>query len=100
MTTYPIQHSPAQIAERVHSTGQTSTYVLNDIPYKPFTKYDIIKKNARDLAQKLQHDDPHTFGLFACKGIATPSSISPAADGELEPQVTLTIDLQDAARYD
>lgn len=67
MTTYPIQHSPAQIAERVHSTGQTSTYVLNDIPCKPFTKYDIIKKNARDLAQKLQHDDPHTFGLSPAK---------------------------------
>ncbi|OIW23930.1 hypothetical protein CONLIGDRAFT_664331 [Coniochaeta ligniaria NRRL 30616] len=91
MTTHLITCCPAQIAERVYSTGQTAAYVLNHIPLKPFAKRAVIKQNARDLAQKLQHDDPHTFGLLTCKGIATPSSIPPVADGEAEPQLTLTM---------
>ncbi|KAH8905837.1 hypothetical protein BR93DRAFT_928411 [Coniochaeta sp. PMI_546] len=91
MTIYPLAFCPALIAERVYSSGQTGAYVLSHIPCKPFAKYDIIKQNARDLAQKLQHDDPYTFGLLTCKGVATPSSVPRVAEGESEPNVTLTM---------
>lgn len=94
MTRYPIAFCPAEIAERTYSTGETASYVLSHIPCKPFAKYDVIKQNARDLAQRLQHDDPHMFGLLACKGVATPSSVprvAVVADSESEPAVTLTM---------
>lgn len=92
MTRYPIAFCPAEIAERTYSTGETASYVLSHIPCKPFAKYDVIKQNARDLAQRLQHDDPHMFGLLACKGVATPSSVPRVvAEGESEPTVTLTM---------
>ncbi|KAK0665753.1 hypothetical protein QBC41DRAFT_184711, partial [Cercophora samala] len=48
--------------------------ILNQIRCKPAAKCQIIKKDARDLAKELQHNDPHTFGLLACKGAAIPLS--------------------------
>lgn len=91
MPTRPIPYCHAITAVRTFSTGRHSAYVLNHISCRPLSKYDMIKRNARDLARKLQHDDPHTFGLLTCKGIATPSSTPPILEGESEAQVTLTM---------
>ncbi|KAG4274827.1 hypothetical protein FPRO04_14464 [Fusarium proliferatum] len=50
------------------SLDQSGVYVLNILdPYEP-SHYQIAKKNVRDLARRLQHDEPKTFGLLQCKG--------------------------------
>ncbi|KAF2028500.1 hypothetical protein EK21DRAFT_101818 [Setomelanomma holmii] len=56
------------IATRQSSNGQARVYILNPIVCEPTSKYQSIKKNTRDLGQRLQHDEPYTFGLLTCKG--------------------------------
>ncbi|KAK3315976.1 hypothetical protein B0H66DRAFT_560058 [Apodospora peruviana] len=62
------------MAHRQHSNGNTSSYILNYIQCYPPSKYATIKKDTRDLARKLNHNDPDTFGLLSCKGFATESA--------------------------
>ncbi|VBB73722.1 Putative protein of unknown function [Podospora comata] len=69
-----IAFSQISIAQRLYGNGQVGVYILNQITCEPVAKYQLIKKDARDLARKLQHNDPHTFGLLACKGVAVPLS--------------------------
>ncbi|USP82466.1 P-type cation-transporting [Curvularia clavata] len=56
------------VATRTHSNGSVSRYILNHIQCEPGAKPQILKRNVRDLVQKLQADDPNTFGLLKCKG--------------------------------
>jgi len=91
MSVWPVPYSHALCAQRLHSTGETTTYVLNNIRCQPLAKYNVIKKDARDLVRKLQHKDPSSFGLLSCKGLATPSSVPVATPGAPEPEVTFTI---------
>lgn len=50
------------------SLDQSGVYILNILdPYEP-SHYQIAKKNVRNLARRLQHDEPKTFGLLQCKG--------------------------------
>ncbi len=91
MTTWQVPYSSAFFAQPLSTSGATTTYILNTIRCQPLTKYNSIKKDARDLARKLQHNDPHTFGLLSCKGLAIPSRVPFAAPGETEPNVALTL---------
>ncbi|KAM5358782.1 hypothetical protein ACJZ2D_014990 [Fusarium nematophilum] len=91
MNVWPVPFSVASLAQRVFSPGTVATYVLSRIQCQPLAKYDMIKRDARDLARKLQHNDPHTFGLLSCKGLAVPSAIPQVAPGGTEPEVALTM---------
>ncbi|KAF2118035.1 hypothetical protein BDV96DRAFT_407771 [Lophiotrema nucula] len=66
------------IARRAFSNGRTATYILNRIQCQTTSREDILGNSARDLVRKLQHEEPHTFGLLHCKGCILPSSTSPA----------------------
>lgn len=55
------------VATRSFSDGHVGVYILDKIRCHP-SKYQTTKRNARDLVRKLQHDEPHTFGLLNCKG--------------------------------
>ncbi|KPM39368.1 hypothetical protein AK830_g7189 [Neonectria ditissima] len=65
-----IQFCDAQAAEVAGST-RAAMYILSRINCPPLVKYHNTKKDIRDLARKLQHDEPHTFGLLNCKGFIT-----------------------------
>ncbi|KAK0644064.1 hypothetical protein B0T16DRAFT_377950 [Cercophora newfieldiana] len=71
------------LAERCYSNGDIARYILNRIQCEPVSKYKIIKKDARDLARKLQHDEPETFGLLSCKGFVTEHDTSGAVPNVL-----------------
>ncbi|KAK0709977.1 hypothetical protein B0T26DRAFT_679316 [Lasiosphaeria miniovina] len=76
----PISYCDATLlARRYSSTGDVTLYLLNRIECQPLSKYRIIKKDTRDLARKLQHDEPHTFGLLSCKGFVTETTADAAA---------------------
>ncbi|KAJ3576575.1 hypothetical protein NPX13_g3654 [Xylaria arbuscula] len=51
--------------------------------------YDHKKKDVRNLARRLQHDEPRTFGLLACKGF-----IAERADAEKGTPAKFTIVLR------
>lgn len=91
MTTWQVPYSSAFFAQRLSTSSVSTKYILNEIRCQPLTKYNSIKKDARDLARKLQHNDPHTFGLLSCKGLAVPSKVPFAAPGATEPDVVFTL---------
>ena len=64
-----IRFSDATIAQKANST-ERSTYILDSIT-TPEANYYMMKKNIRDLARRLQHTEPQTFGLLSCKGFVT-----------------------------
>ncbi|KAK7414263.1 hypothetical protein QQX98_006860 [Neonectria punicea] len=65
-----IPFCDAKIAEVARST-RAAMYILCRINCPPLVKYHITKKDVGDLTRKLQHDEPHTFGLLNCKGFVT-----------------------------
>jgi len=72
MSLTPVLHSDSIfLAKRQYSNGDVAAYILNHIQCEPASKYQIIKKDTRDLARKLQHDESNTFGLLSCKGFVT-----------------------------
>ncbi|KAK4177570.1 hypothetical protein QBC36DRAFT_326791 [Triangularia setosa] len=92
MLIQPIPFSHISTAQRVFGNGQVGVYFLNQIRCEPVAKYQVIKKDARDLARKLQHNDPYTFGLLACKGVAVPlSSSTDGPNRQAAPPATLTM---------
>lgn len=89
MTIELIPYSLAALAHRVFTTGGTHTYLLNYIQVSPMRKYDVIHKDTRDLARRLQHKDPSHFGLLTCKGFVAPSKqalTASVASGVPEPK--------------
>ncbi|KAK3361701.1 hypothetical protein B0T24DRAFT_691680 [Lasiosphaeria ovina] len=89
MRVSPIPYCDATVlARRYSSTGDVTLYLLNRIECQPLSKYRIIKKDTRDLAHKLQHDEPHTFGLLSCKGFVTEikADTAAAADSATGPE--------------
>ncbi|KAM0430448.1 hypothetical protein ACHAPT_005795 [Fusarium lateritium] len=93
MNVWQIPLSVVFLGRRTFSPGSVATYVLSKIQCQPLAKYDMIKRDARDLARKLQHSDPHAFGLLSCKGLAVPSSIPQIVPGgqQTEPEVNFTM---------
>ncbi|KAF4985650.1 hypothetical protein FDECE_16414 [Fusarium decemcellulare] len=101
MNVWQIPLSVIFLGRRTFSPGTFATYVLSKIQCQPLTKYDMIKGDARDLARKLQHSDPHAFGLLSCKGLAVPSSIPQITPGgqQTQPEVTFTMVFRVPAEY-
>lgn len=72
-----ISMSNALLARRI-SNGVISSFILNKINCPPLARFNDIKRGTRDLARKLQHNDPDTFGLLNCEGFVTTSSTLPS----------------------
>jgi hypothetical protein len=74
MAVKDVAFSEARIASRINQSGESAFYILNDIIPAPGPggsegfRRQAIRRNARELASRLQNDDPGTFGLLACKG--------------------------------
>ncbi|KAK4452640.1 hypothetical protein QBC34DRAFT_397967 [Podospora aff. communis PSN243] len=91
MSMTPVPHSDSIcLAERRYSNGDVAAYILNHIQCEPASKYQIIKKDTRDLARKLQHDEPDTFGLLNCKGFVTERDAERDASGPV-PNIVFTL---------
>lgn len=72
-----IDFSEAKMVTRAHESREIPSYILNEfnipqpIERLRHSKRQMLKKDTRDLARRLRHDDPpETFGLLACKGFA------------------------------
>ncbi|KAI8717845.1 Protein kinase domain-containing protein [Fusarium sp. LHS14.1] len=48
--------------------GGITTYVLDELGTLDSASYQEMEKNIRNLARRLQHNEPQTFGLLCCKG--------------------------------
>lgn len=62
-----IPLSNCKVTKSIRS-DKTINYILQGIKSTQSDIYRGIKKNMRDLASRLQHDDPQNFGLLNCKG--------------------------------
>ncbi|CAG8970827.1 hypothetical protein HYALB_00001615 [Hymenoscyphus albidus] len=67
-----IRSSNSKIARKVRSNA-TSIFILDNIGFVDSKDYSITKINIRDLAKRLQHVEPQTFGLLNCKGFVEDS---------------------------
>ncbi|KAI9706289.1 MAG: hypothetical protein M1820_004864 [Bogoriella megaspora] len=59
----------ARVAQRTSSSKGPQTMILIDIHCRPGANAATAARDVRDLARKLQHGDPKTFGLLDCKGV-------------------------------
>ncbi|KAI3328099.1 hypothetical protein HD806DRAFT_519934 [Xylariaceae sp. AK1471] len=57
----------SRLARTIKSSGE-ATYILDNIQCPRTNAYYNTKKNMRDLASRLQHDEPENFGILRCKG--------------------------------
>ncbi|PKS09556.1 hypothetical protein jhhlp_004173 [Lomentospora prolificans] len=76
MATEEIPRCRAVFATRTSSSGVISKFILDKADSQPLSSNRIVRNDVRDLAHKLRHDDPDTFGLFVCKGFVTESNNS------------------------
>ncbi|KAK5635895.1 hypothetical protein RRF57_011608 [Xylaria bambusicola] len=67
MTVLAVPFSCCSLAKS-NMSGKVSTFVLESIRLQHHGLYQHTKKDVRNLAMRLQHDEPQTFGLLACKG--------------------------------
>ncbi|MCJ1325554.1 hypothetical protein MMC10_002217 [Thelotrema lepadinum] len=74
--------SEARLALRTNANKGQQTFILSDIycPSEDDTRNSIekntrenLREDVRDLARRLQHDDPQTLGLLTCKGVIEPT---------------------------
>ncbi|KAK4207894.1 hypothetical protein QBC37DRAFT_454276 [Rhypophila decipiens] len=90
ITTIPF--SNASLAVRKDGSR---AYILNIIICPHPSKYQLVKKDTRDLVRKLQHDEPQTFGLLNCKGFVVeqipPQPRHNTNSDEQEPDVKFTM---------
>ncbi|KAI0515147.1 hypothetical protein F5B22DRAFT_204059 [Xylaria bambusicola] len=67
MSISEVPYSCCSLAQN-KTSGKASSYVLESIKLQHHELYQHTKKDVRNLAMRLQHDEPQTFGLLACKG--------------------------------
>lgn len=65
-----IDFADVQIAE-YGIAEEYRMYILDSIISVDAENYQPMKKVVRELARRLQHNEPHTFGLLTCKGFVT-----------------------------
>lgn len=71
MTVVDVPFSEAQAARRANSSkiSYIFTRISVHLPSNsPSSRLQALKRDTRDLARRLQHDDPDAFSLLACKG--------------------------------
>ena len=62
----PILHCAASFGKRDNGSGDV---ILDHITCPVQADTRTLKRNIRNLARKLSHTDPFTFGLLSCKGV-------------------------------
>ncbi|KAI0967909.1 hypothetical protein F4678DRAFT_444893 [Xylaria arbuscula] len=83
-----IPFSDTRVATRLSTRKGPQCLLLTQVVCPPEAKTHAVRRDLRDLARKLSHDSPRTFGLLSCKGVieqvdtATPNT---------QPRVTFTI---------
>ncbi|WYZ43399.1 hypothetical protein EsH8_VI_001098 [Colletotrichum jinshuiense] len=68
MEIWAIPFCEALVATRINSAGESTRFILNNVTCPPTVNQQAIQADVRDLARRLQHNDPETFGLLTCKG--------------------------------
>ena len=63
---FDIPFSSAKLGERSQSG---KILIMDQITCLPHADVAMLAKDIRDLARKLSHSDPATFGLLNCKGV-------------------------------
>lgn len=84
-----IPMSDAFLAQK-ELNGTLSYWIVNKINCSPLARYDDVKRETRDLAQKLQHKDPDTFGLLNCEGFST-NLTKPASQSIVECRIIFEV---------
>ncbi|ETS76169.1 hypothetical protein PFICI_11556 [Pestalotiopsis fici W106-1] len=69
MTVQRITFCEAKAATRNSTRKGPQNFLLAPMECPPIANRQLVKRNLRDLARKLQHNDPGTFGLLSCKGV-------------------------------
>ncbi|GAP92115.1 putative podospora anserina S mat+ genomic DNA chromosome supercontig 6 [Rosellinia necatrix] len=59
----------AKMATRISARKGPLNFLLTQMECPPEARVPFIRRDLRDLARKLPHDDPRTFCLLSCKGI-------------------------------
>lgn len=70
-----VPFSEAQAARRANSSKVSYIFTKISVrlpPNSPPSRFQSLKRETRDLARRLQHDDPEAFSLLACKGFTIP----------------------------
>ncbi|KAF2968326.1 hypothetical protein GQX73_g5243 [Xylaria multiplex] len=88
MTTTDIPFCDAQLAMRQSARKGLQRFLLTRAECPPEAKVQTVKRDLRDLARKLSHDNPRTFSLLSCKGII--EQVDAAAPG-VQARVTFTL---------
>lgn len=82
-----VPFSEAQAARRANSSKVSYIFTKISIrlpPKSPPSRFQSLKRETRDLARRLQHDDPEAFSLLACKGFTIP-------DENADPSIILVL---------
>lgn len=69
MTIMDIPFCEAQAAMRTSARKGQQCFLLTKVDCPPDAKAHAVKRDLRDLARKLSHNDPRTFNLLTCKGV-------------------------------
>ncbi|KAI3342345.1 hypothetical protein F4824DRAFT_198230 [Ustulina deusta] len=69
MTTTKIPFCDAQAATRISTRKGLQHFLLTQVECPPQAKVHTVKRDLRDLARKLSHDNPIDFSLLSCKGV-------------------------------
>ena len=76
LTVNKIPFSEASEAQRLNSQGSVRNMILSNIHCHPGANVVRAMRDVRDLARKLHHGDPRTFGLLDCKGVVKEVDVS------------------------
>jgi hypothetical protein len=64
-----IMAIPLCEAKLARRHGSSKRLVLSDIPSPEWGEPQNVKKDIRELALRLRHDEPRTFGILTCRGV-------------------------------
>ncbi|KAL1859506.1 hypothetical protein Daus18300_009651 [Diaporthe australafricana] len=70
-----IPFSDARTAKRANSSKVSYIFTKINVHVSansPPSRFQALKRETRDLARRLQHDEPEAFSLLACKGFTIP----------------------------
>jgi hypothetical protein len=60
---------PFSTAQTMQRTTSSKWFILDSVECDPEASPSTLTKDVRDLARKLSHADPLTFGLLNCRGV-------------------------------
>jgi hypothetical protein len=69
MTITDIPFCDAQAATRKSTRKGLQRFLLTQVEVPPQAKVHAVKRDLRDLARKLSHENPADFSLLSCKGV-------------------------------